>query len=756
MAKVAPAQTNFSGGEWSPRLAGRVDTERYKTGMKTCLRYIATIQGGLLRCPGTAYVAPTKTAGSKAARLKRFEFSTTQAYQLEFSDQKMRVYMNHAAVLETNQNISNITQANPAVVTYVGADNYANGDEVEISGVTGMTQVNGRRFTVANVNVGANTFELAGINSTAYTAYAAGGVIGEVYTLDTPYLEADLFQLNFRQSADVMYIAHPNYAPRKLTRTGHAAWTLTVIDFLDGPYFPVNTTATTITPSGTTGSVTLTASTPIFTLVTDIGRLVRIKHSTTWGYAKITAVASTTSVTATVINPFGTATASLSWRLGLWSDTTKYPGVVTFLEDRLAWGASFSAPQRIDGSKTGDYENMAPTATDGTIANDNAISFTLNSSDVQVIRWMENNDKGLVIGTVAGEWIMRASIQGEAITPTNVKAVQVTYYGSSTVQPVLAGDAIVFPQKSGRKLREVTYVYTTDKFSAPDLTLVAEHIAVGGFKQLSYQQDPQSIIWAVRNDGVLLGCTYERDADGAVHAGWHRHILGGTSDALGSAPVVESAETLPSPDGTRQELWMVVKRYINGQTVRYVEYLTKFFEDADAQADQFFVDCGLQYSGAPTASLGGLWHLEGQTLSVLGDGAVQPPVVVSQGRVTLTIASSKVSIGYGYNSDGQILRPEAGAQDGTALGKTRRAHRIGFLFHRTLGWKFGRDFNNLDTLVFRSAGDDLGVAVPLFSGIKSETIDMTYDFENEICWRQDQPTAGMLLAVMPQMVEQDR
>lgn len=757
MAKVSPAQTNFNGGEFSPLIYGRVDSERYKSGMKTCLRYVPMIQGPLLRCPGTAYVAPTAIAGSKVARLRRFQFSVTDNYMLEFSDLKMRVYRNNAAVLEASQAITGLTQANPCVLTYAGADSFANGDEVEVDVVVGMTQVNKRRFTVANVNAGANTFELAGVNSTGYTAYVSGGTVAKVFTLTTPYAEADLFALNFRQSADVLYVAHQNYAPRKITRTGHTSWTVTAIDFLDGPYLPANSTATTITPSATTGAgITLTASAATFTLVTDVGRLVRLKHSSTWGYAKITAVGTTTSATATVISAFGAATATANWRLGLWSDTTKYPGVVTFHEDRLSWGASYTAPQRVDMSKSGDYENMAPTDTAGAVASDNAISSTLNSNDVQVIRWMESVEKGLLVGTVAAEWIVRASSQGEALTPTNISAKPVTFFGSAAIQPVVAGSAVMFVQRAGSKIREADFVVSSDKFSAPDLSFIAEHILTNGVKQIAFAQEPQSIIWAARNDGVLIGCTYERDINGAIQAGWHRHILGGRSDANGSAPVVESVDTMPSADGSTDQLWMVVKRYIGGQTVRYIEYLTDFFEDEDAQEDAFFVDCGIRYDGASTSTVSGLWHLEGETISVWADGSEQPDVTVSSGAVTLSSAAAKVSLGYGYNSDGRTLRPEAGAADGTALGKTRRTHRFGFLFHRTLGVKFGQNFESLDEVIFRTTSDPIGEMVPLFSGIKSEIIDADYDFENEICWRQNTPAPGAILAVFPQMVTQDR
>lgn len=761
MPKVSPIQSNFNAGELSPLLHGRVDFDSYRNALATCLNHIPYVQGGITRRPGT-YFCDEAQDSSKATRVVPFKFSTTQAYILEFGDQYIRFKRNNGPILLTSQNITGITKANPAVVTYAGSDTYANGDDVEISGVVGMTEVNNRRFRVANVNTGSNTFELSGVDSSSYTAYSSGGTVSEVYTISSPYLEADLFQLKFTQSADVLYITHPSYKTRKLTRTGHTSWTLSTIDFLDGPYLPTNTTSTTITPSAASGTgITLTASAATFTLTTDIGRLVRIKHGSTWGYAKITNVASTTSATADVINTFGATTASGSWRLGLYSDTTGYPSCVTFFEDRLAFGGNTSNPSRIDLSKTGDYENFAPSATDGTVAADNAIAATLNSDDVQVIRWMKGEEKGLLVGTVEGEWIIRPSTQSEALSPTNINAKQSTAHGSANVQAIRAGKAVLFVQKSGRKIRELAYVYEVDGFRSPDMTVLSEHITRGGVKEMAYQQEPQSVVWCVRNDGVLLGFTYERDQK---VLGWHRHVLGGYSDAgHTAAPVVESVASIPSADGTRDELWMVVKRYINGGTKRYIEYMTKMWEQDDDRSDAFFVDGGLSYYGSATTSGVGAYHLAGETVQCLVDGSTHPDVTISStGTWTLTRAGSVVHFGHSYNSDGQMLRLEAGAADGTAQGKTQRAHKVVFRLLDSLGLKVGPSFeetgpNKLTRLQFRTSGDNAGEAVPLFTGDKDDfTWEGDYSTANYICWRWDQPLPGTILAIMPQLHTQDR
>lgn len=591
-------------------------------------------------------------------------------------------------------------------------------------------------------------------------------VSGTPVEIVTPYLTADIFQLMVTQSADTLYIAHQNYAPRKITRTSDTSWSITKINFLDGPYLPANATATTFTvDSAGPGNVNLTASSIVGVnggigfQATDVGRAVRVKPPgfvTGWG--TIVSITSTTVVVVNLIAPVtaGAATAAVNWRLGLWSDTSGYPGCVTFYEDRLAWGASVLMPQTVNMSVTSDYENHAPT--DLTLAagvvDSNAISFTLNSEDVQVIRWMTGDANGLLVGTVASEWVVAPSTLNEALTPTNVKATRMTNYGSAQISPIRAGYSSLFMQKSARKLRELTFVYVENRYHAPDLSVLSQHITQGGIKEMAFQQEPNSIIWMVRSDGILVGFTYERDQ--AVVA-WHQHQLGGFSDALGTGAKVESVATIPAPDGTRDELWLVVQRYINGAVHRYIEVMTKMWERGDAQSSVVYVDCALTYNGVATSTITGLTQVPGETVTILADGATHPTRVVSNtGTITLARPASVVQVGYGYNSDGNTLRNDAGSANGTAQGKTQRKHRVCFRLHDSLGLSAGPNFNSLTRRIVRTTGDPLGVAVPLFSGDDTDTWEGDYSTDDEICWRFDQPLPGTMLAIMPQQDTFDR
>lgn len=831
MAKVSPLQSNFGGGEYSPLVHGRVDSERYAFGMKKCLNFFPMIQGGLMRRSGTRFVAPGKYY-NKPVKLFRFEFSVTQAYILEFGDLYMRIYKDNAAITLSDQNITGITQADPAVVTIAG-HGYSNGDHVDIYSVGGMTEINNRRYIVANVT--ANTFELTdlygdNVDSSGYGAYTSGGTAAKIYEVTTPYAYTDITKLKITQSADVLYIVHPSYRPAKITRTAHTSWTWAYIDFTDGPYLNPDTSGTTMTPSSATGTgVNLTSSSPAFAS-TDVGRSIRIKEGSVWGWAVVASYVNSSQVTIDIKSTLTNTSAKSTWRWGVWSATTGYPNCVTFHENRLFLGGVANYPQRVDGSKTDDYENFSPSDFSGTVSGDNAVTANFNSNDVNAIKWIVSDEKGLLAGASSGEWVVKGT-SGAAMTPTNVTATRATSYGVADIQPVVVGKAALYVQRAQRKLREMNYFFDVDGFRSADLTLLSEHITSPGITEVCFQKEPQPIVWAVRSDGYLLGMTYERDPE-TIKVGWHKHTIGGYSDAANNIAKVISAAAIPSTDTKRDELWVCVKRYINGKSIYHIEYLEKNFEQDIDQEDAFFIDSGLTYdsplyissitngatptvttssnhglstndtvrfskmvgmtelegekatvtvTGATTftinidttsygtyvavdsgsevrkevSTVSGLWHLEGQSVSILVDGATHPNKTVTNGTITLNAKYTVIQVGLSFNSDAQLLRAFQGAQDGTTLGKKRRTNKIGFYLYRSLGLKYGRDFSNLNQIYFRGSSDLLSRAVALFTGIVTESMDMGYDEDNEICIRQDQPLPTTILAVMPQLTVQD-
>jgi hypothetical protein len=313
---------------------------------------------------------------------------------------------------------------------------------------------------------------------------------------------------------------------------------------------------------------------------------------------------------------------------------------------------------------------------------------------------------------------------------------------------------VLFVQRAGRKVREMAYVFEVDGFRSPDMTMLAEHVTRPAVSEVAYQEQPQAILWGVRDDGVLLGFTYERDQNVTA---WHRHELGGQSDADGDLiPVVESVAVVPTPDATRDELYVVVQRYINGGERRFIEYMSKIWEVEDEQEDAFHVDCGWTTVNSPAAdTVTGLWHIEGETVGVYVDGTRHPDVTITNGTATLTRDGSIITLGYFFNSDGQTMPLEGGSQDGSSQGKIKRIHKIGFWLVDTLGLKYGPDADSLTEILVRSWGDDYGVMVPLFTGVTRERFEGDYDRLGHVYWRADGPFPATVLALMPQFETAD-
>ena len=600
--------------------------------------------------------------------------------------------------------------------------------------------------------------------------------------IDSPYAAADLFNLQTAQSADVMYICCRSYPTYSLTRSGHTSWSLIEVAWLDGPYLEQNSSTTTLLPSAATGlGINLTLSSIVGVnddqgwLNTDIGRLVRYQKggSGAWGYAVITSITSTTIAVADVRADFqASPTAATAFRLGAWSGTTGYPCAITFYEQRLALAGTNNQPQTLWLSQSSDLENMAPDDASGTVEDDDALDFTMAARKVNVIRWLAGG-LTLVVGTVGGEWQVKSD--GPILKPTDIDVKRQTTHGSAQVQPLEIGHVVAFVQRAGRKLRDLTFDLDIGGLRSRDLTILADHVGVSGFTDIAYQQEPQSTIWAVRSDGVLPSLTYEVDQQ---VVGWSRHTLGGVFGA-GNA-VVESVAVIPGNNGSgqvndssdRDEVWIMVKRTINGSTRRYIEFFEGFHEGPrrddyasdsawetavlSAQKDAFHVDSGLTYDGSETTTITGLGHLVGETVSVWADGAVHPTRTVdSSGEITLDNLASKVQVGLAFTHKWRSLKLAFGAQIGTALGQTKRVAGVTLVLSETMGGQVGPDDANLQNLEYREVGDEMDTAIPLFSGEKFTEFDGDWESDPRIVVQGSDPAPFTCLAAVPKMKTND-
>jgi len=791
MARVSSIITNFRAGEISPRLEGRIDLQKYNEAVKDLSNMIVFPQGGTTRRPGTYYAGSSKDGGK--VRLINFEFSDEQAYVLEFGANYVRFFKDGGILTEATTNITAITKANPAVVT-AASHGLSNGDRVFIASVGGMTEVNNKEFTVAGATT--NTFQLSGINSSAFTTYTSGGTVGKIVEVTTTYSVTDIFEINYAQSADVLFLAHKDHAPAKLTRTTATSFTLADIDFVDGPWLDENITATTLYASADTGSVTLTASASLFAS-SDVGRLVRFReileiHHDEWaastsyadgvtvrynghvyeqvtgstqtsgntppvhlegtetygaldweykhdgtGYLEITAFTSATEVTATVKNAtgvlpdhvVGSGNATKLWSLGAFGGDQGFPRAIAFYEERLYFAGTEGQPQTIFGSVSADFENHTPGTND-----DDGINVTIASDQVNVIKHLLPA-RFLQLLTTSAEFTLSGGAGSEPVTPTNVNVLRETTFGTGTVRPLRAGNSTILIQKGAEKVKEITFDLDTDGLLGVDLTVLADHLARGGLTDMVWQQEPELLLWFVHTDGRLIGLTYDR-ANATV--GWHEHSLGGSG-------IVESITAIPS--GAEDQVYLSVKRTIDGSTVRHIVYLKSLYFNDDVE-DAFFVDSGLTYDGSATTTITSLNHLEGETVTILADGAAHADKTVSNGTITLDRSASKVHVGYGYTSLLETLRMEAGAEDGVAQGKIKRIHGVTARFFQTVGAELGPDTDNLDRLPFRDSSMAMDQAVPLFTGDKEISFPSGYDNDAKIVIRQTQPLPMTILAIM--------
>ena len=775
MARVAVELTNFTGGELSPRLDGRTDLTKYSSSCSTLENLVVYPHGSAARRPGSTFIAEVKTSSAKT-RLIPFEFSTTQTYMLEFGNQYMRVYKDKGQVLDS----------------------------------------------------------------------------GSAFEISTPYLTAELFDIKFAQSADVMYITHPSHPVKKLSRTGHTSWTLVSCSFTKGPMQDANITTTTLNPGqsavGTGVSLVASAVTGINGgsgfQSTDVGRFVFLNS----GYAKITAVADTTNATIEILTALSSASATADWRLGAFSDTTGHPSCVTFFEQRLVFAGTTEQPQTVFFSKSGDYENMDANI-GGTVADDDAIIYTIASNQVNAIRFMTAT-RTLIIGTAGGEFTVSGGSVDTAITPTNILIKKQSNHGSANVDAIAVGNATLFLQRAKRKIRELAYNFDVDGYIAPDMTILAEHISEGGLTQLAYQQEPNQLVYAVRGDGELVALTYQREQQVTA---WHRHIFGGrfgtatitvtdfaniangtrivltksdgttttftsaTSATSGkfhttssdnqtatniktlidadsdftatvSTNVVTIKETSPlstgfltitslddnvrlaktdegkavcesvaviPTDDTEYEVYVIVKRTINGSTKRYVECLNVFDFDQTDNTSFNFLDSQLSYSGSAVRTISGLDHLEGQTVSILADGATHPDKTVSSGEITLDRSARNVKVGLAYTSLLQTMRLNAGSQNGTSQGKTKRIYDITVRMFETIGVEVGPNLNDMERIPFRSSADLMDEGIPPFTGDKEVEFRGNYETDGFIFVRQTQPLPFTILSLYPRLTTND-
>jgi len=569
-------------------------------------------------------------------------------------------------------------------------------------------------------------------NFTAPTSEYSGS--GTPYEVTTPYQAEDVFDLKFTQSADYLYITHPDYPPKTLTRTGHTSWTLadlvTTVDIDNQMDITAITKANPAVVTCTTVPTSLANGDTVY--IQDVGGMTEVNDLYFTVASVTTGASGHFQLSGINSSAYTTYTSGGSADETEFGTTDNNPACVTFFEQRLAMASTNNNPQTFWLSASADFDDFTQDADDDSAA----IEYTIASNQVDRIRWMVGQDH-LFLGTIGGIWKTGASSVDEPITATNITAKKQDTIGVADIAPELVADAVLWVTRAGTSVRHTSYYYLTDKYENVDLVRIASHITIGdslaesGITQLAFQQEPEPILWAIRADGQLLGMTYNLTEQ--VYS-WFRVVTDGSFESI----AVISAEN------EEDQVWVVVNRTIDGSTARYVEYFMphEFYGEIE---DAFFVHSGLTWDGASKATFTGLDHLEGESVSVLSDGVVLASETVSSGSVTIDTAGTKVHLGLPYTSILEPMKIVPSSESGGIRGKKQRINKILVDFYQTgNGVEFGPSQSNLQDFSGFTSGS-------LTSDALLETFHGDWDDEATITIQQSDPLPVTILGIIPWM-----
>lgn len=602
MVKIV--QSSLSGGEVSDAIGSRVDIDKYRSSVAKAENVFPQVHGGMTNRAGLQFIGFTKGIGD--IRLIPFSFSTEQTYVLEMGPYYMRVIKDGGYVLDTSKvaTITGVTQANPAVVTTSSAHGFTAGHSVYLSSIGGMTQLNGRTFTVKAV-LSSTTFSLEdsvgnALDSTGFTAYTSGGSAQEVYEIALPYSGPDILELNYTQSADVMTLVHPSFEPRDLTRTDHDAWTLTTLTFAPDQAAPTSVSASATTTGSTTyryvvtavNAETLEESLQSNTATVTNAAATNWDNNVTWTAAANAQYYNVYREKNGIFGFIGRA-GSTSFRDDfIEADTLdsppegqnpfvgadNYPSAVTYHQQRRIFANTINSPQTFYMTQTANISNMSFSSP---LKDDDSITATIASRQVNAILNMISL-RQLILLTSGGEWTVDG-VDG-VITPSGLKIEPQSYFGSVALPPIIAGDIVLYMQP-GQVVRDMGYKFETDSYTGNDLSVLARHLFdYNTVVDWSFGIAPHSILWCVRSDGIVLSLVYSREQN---VFGWSTHSTLGSFKSV--ACVREDEEDIA---------YFVVERNFNGVTKKTVERMST--RDFDDLQDSFFVDSGLSLDNPVT------------------------------------------------------------------------------------------------------------------------------------------------------------
>lgn len=676
-------QGAFTSGELSPSLTARVDLAKYQQGCKLLRNMLVQPHGGAVKRPGFLLLDSLPAD----AVLIPFVFNVDQAYCLVFGERWLRVARADGMIMN-----------------------------------------------------GASPYQIA-----------------------SPFTLEQARRLSYAQSADVLFLACQGVAPYRLKRYGHASWV----------FEPMNFSCPIAPPASVSGQFVNQAK-------KDNGDIQEAQCTTPYTYA-VTALDAGGKESAISGGWNVTGPASNNWRSGdyidvWWSSVAgateyriyksefsgrfgyvtastgnsfrdynvaavlsdgppkwknpfpdgDYPATVCFFEQRLIFASTPKRPQTVWLSRSGDYDNFSASTP---LKADDSVELTIASNEVSSVRWMMPL-RSLVIGASGMEWEM-ASSEG-ALTAKTVKMTPQSYRGSAALRALIIGNTILHVTRSGREVRDLKYDFGADSYGGTDRTILAAHLLEDRrIMAWTYQPAPDAIIWAVRDDGVLLGMTFQ--AEHEVFA-WHQHTTEGRFKTVCSVP-----------NSSDDALYAVVER--NGRY--YLEVMAPRFDGLDT-ARCVYLDNAMLYEGAPVKILSGLSHLEGKTVGVLADGAVQGRRKVTGGKVELDSAARMAVVGLPFDADLETMPCELQTESGASVGRKKYINAVNVFFKDTVTARIGSSGGNLENIKWRTT-EAHGAPLKPHTGSFRVVLPVHAQNVATVQVRSDEPLPMTVLAIVPEL-----
>lgn len=730
MPKMQPMTTNFSAGEQSPRLRGRVDIEKYNASAKELLNCVVFKQGGVTIRPPTRFIGEVKNS-SHTARIIPFVFSRTQAYLLELGNQYMRVWKNGVAV-ESSPGVP-YEVSTPYTDNQLADIDYSQGADTMLAANGDTPTQSIRRFADARWLVADAQFRPGAVAEVgdrgSVTMSISNVAVGSGRTVTASssfFINADVGRRISWGGGTALITAVGGNPSATATATVEVAFGSTNANGATIPVSPdpvwviEGTPMTTCTPSAASpvgAAITLTLSASGWRSDA-VGGVVDING----GLVRVDSYSNSLVLNGTILKVLNGTTGAPAdaWTLrkAAWNAQDGYPKAVTFYQQRTWLANTRRFPQTQWGSMSGLFFDFTPGLDD-----DSAVYKTMDSDEVNPIEFMSSGNN-LISLTLGGEWETRGGIE-KPVTQTNANIKERTGWGCDRVRPEKIGSELMFIEAGGQVMRAIS-PSEVDGFTSRDVSVFAEHLFRMGVKSMAFEQSPESVLWIATTDGKLIAMTYNSEQS---------QVSPCSGDVGGEVEWVANL-----PEGT----YLLVKRTINGQVKRYIEFLD-WGDWRETQEVRKAHDCHKEVTGAASASWSGFGHLEGKTVSVLADDIYMGEQVVTGGSITLPRTATKVSVGLPYIARIRQESPEVGTGSGTSQGQAISVHSTSVRFHKTIGAKL-----NGSEIDFRQFDKPMTLDQPLeaFTGLKTMSDLGWGKGEAEMLLEQTQPYPWTVLAII--------